>query len=145
MTVTERIASDHDTVESHRVHLAEVGYTGRLQLPLPERLTCAVDDVVSVCFDGSSYYSQVSTTLDGEPALRGSFADRELARTRDGENELAAWLEDMGVSDGDPLLLDVLTPGYAYGLRRPGERVVYGPPEQPDSSLTAIARSLDGE
>lgn len=143
--VTERIPSDHDTVESHCVHLAEVGHTGRLQLPLPEELTCAVDDVVGVCFGGSSYFAQVSTTLDGRPTLRDSFADRELARTGDGEDKLAAWLDEAGLSDGDPVLLDVLTPGYAYGLRQPGERVVYGPPEQPDASLTAIARSLDGE
>ncbi|MFC7057968.1 DUF7112 family protein [Halovenus salina] len=40
-------------------------------------------------------------------------------------------------------MFDVLRTGYAYGLRRPGERVVYSPPEQPDSSLTDIARDLD--
>jgi len=140
---SDRVPSDHGTVESHRVHLASVGRTGRLQLPLPGELSCAVDEVVGVCFDGSPHFARIGTTLDSQPALQDAYADRELARTRGGEDELGAWLEAAELSADDPLVLDVLTPGYAYGVRLPGERVVYGPPEQPDSSLTAIARSLD--
>jgi len=142
---TDRVPSDHDTVESHRIHLDEVGRTGRLQLPLPAELACAEDDVISVCFDGSPHFARISTTLDSAPAIQDAFIDRGLARTRDGEDELTPWMRESGLSAGDPLLLDVLTPGYAYGLRLPGERVVYGPPEQPDTSLTAIARSIEGQ
>ena len=139
----DRIPSDHDTVESYRVHLEEVGRTGRLQLPLPAELSCVADDTISVCFDGSAYHAQVSSTLEGAPAIRGAYTDRALARTREGEDKLAPWLEDSGLSPGDPVLLDVLTPGYAYGLRLPGERVGYDPPGRPDASLTAVAQSLD--
>jgi hypothetical protein len=49
-----------------------------------------------------------------------------------------------GVSAGDPLLVDVATPGFAYGLCRPGERVVYRAADPPRSSLADIARDLDG-
>ena len=143
--MTERVSSDHDAVESHRVHLDPVGRTSRVQLPLPEDLDPAVDDVVCLCFDGSVFYAQVETTLDGQPAIRRAAADQQLARTGDCEDALAAWLSDAGLSSGDPLLLDVLTPGWAYGLRLPGERVVYSPPEQPDDSLASIARDLDEE
>jgi len=143
--VTERVPSDHDAVESHRVHLDSVGRTSRVQLPLPDDLDSAVDDVVCLCFDGSVFYAQVETTLDGQPAIRRAATDQQLARSGDGEDTLGAWLSDAGLSGGDPLLLDVLTPGWAYGLRLPGERVVYSPPARPDDSLASIARDLDGE
>jgi hypothetical protein len=141
--VTERVPSDHDAVESHRVHLSTVGRTSRFQLSLPEELSCESGDVVSLSLAGDQAYAEVETTLDGEPAIRGAFPDRNLARNRDGRDEFDAWLRDAGASAGDPLVLDVLTTGYAYGLRLPGDRVVYAAPEQPDSSLQSIAKSLD--
>jgi hypothetical protein len=142
--VTERVPSDHDTVESHRVHLSTVGRTGRFQLSLPAELSCETGDVVSLSLAGDQAYAEVETTLDGEPAVRGAFADRNLARSRNGANEFDDWLQDAGAAAGDPLVLDVLTPEYAYGLRLPGDRVVYVAPEKPESSLQSIAQNLDG-
>jgi len=141
--VTDRIPSDHDAVESHRAHLDGIGRTRRLQLPLPSALSCSVDDVVSVSFDGGVHYAQITRTLDGDPAIRGAFPDRQLARTGDADNEFRAWLQAVGLSPGDPIVVDVLTDGHDYGLRLPGDRVVYEPPGEPDSSLAAIARGLD--
>lgn len=106
-------------------------------------MSCEPDDVLSLSLAGDGAYSQVERTLDGDPAVRGAYADRNLARTREGADELDAWLQAGDSSAGDPLVFDVLTPGYAYGLRLPGDRVVYAPPEQPDSSLDSIARDLE--
>lgn len=141
--MTERVSSDHDTVESHRVHLSTVGRTSRFQLPLPDELSCETGDVVSLSLAGDQAYAEVETTLDGDPAVRGAFADRNLARSRNGEDEFDGWLQGTDATAGDPLVLDVLTPGYAYGLRFPGDRVVYVAPEKPDSSLQSIAQDLD--
>lgn len=140
----DHIPSDHATVESHRVHLSQIGRTGRLQLPLPESLSCDVGEFVRLSFDGRNYHAKVTRSLDGAHAITGAFPTRQLARTEEGTDELARWLDDIGAERGDPLVFDVLTAGYAYGLREPGERVVYSPPDSPDSSLADIARDIDG-
>jgi len=144
--VTDHVPSDHGAVDSHRVHLTQVGRTHRLQVELPATLDCAVDDVVSLSLEGDARHAQVTAGLDGEPTIQGAFATPRLARTRgEGEDELRAWVDEHGLGAGDALVLDVLREGYAYGLRRPGERVVYSPPEPPDSTLSDIARDLGTE
>ncbi|SDJ20693.1 hypothetical protein SAMN05216226_101132 [Halovenus aranensis] len=139
----DRVPSDHETVVSHRVHLSTVGRTRRKQLVLPDSLDCTLDDVVSLSLEGDQVWTQLTASLDGEATIQGAFGTRQLARTGDGDDELRAWLADHDLQDGDALVFDVLRTGYAYGLRRPGERIVYSPPEQPDSSLADIARDLD--
>lgn len=143
--MSDSLPSDHPAVDSYRVHLSAVGRTGRLQIPLPDECSPTADDIVSLSFGGRTHYGQVETTLDGQRVLRGAYRNRRQARERDGENTLRDWLRELGLGAGDPLLLDVLTSGYAYGVREPGQRVVYHPPDQPDTSLTDIARSLDGD
>lgn len=139
----DRISSDHDTVRSHRVHLGQVGRTDRPQIELPERLEWPEGDVLWFSLAGTTGYAQVDTTLTGDPVVRGVFVDRNLARTGSGENRLRDWVSESGLATGDALLLDVLRTGYAYGLRAPGDRVFYEPPEPPASSLADIARDLD--
>jgi len=141
--VTTRVPSDRDAVESHRVHLATVGRTGRLQVPLPEGLSLGADDLVSLSLAGTRTHATVERTLDDDLAVRGAYADRNLARSRDGSDELAAWLDDAALTSGDPLLFDVIAPGYAYGLRLPGDRVLYERPKEPDRSLRSIAEDLE--
>lgn len=142
----DAVPSDHDAVESHRISLSSVGRTNRLQLPLPEELSCGPGDIVSLSLAGDGRFAAVTTTLGGEPAIRDAFPTRRLARTDgEGTDELASWLDSVGLDAGDTLVLDVLTDGYAYGLREPGTRVVYSPPDQPDSSLAAIARDVTEE
>ena len=141
--MADAIPSDHDAVDSFRVELAGVGRTGRAQLPLPAEATCAVGDIVELTVGGESSYAEVDSTLDGEPAIRGAFANRRLARTEAGEDRLRTWLDDQGYGPGSTLVFDIVTEGYGYGLRAPGNRVVYEASEPPDSSLADIARSLD--
>lgn len=141
--MTDRIPSDHETVDSHRIRLSTVGRTGRPQIPLPADLDCAVDDVLWLSLEGEQGHAEVTGDLSGEPTIRGVYANARLARADgEGENELAAWVEAHDLSADDPLFVDVLTPSHAYGLRRPGERVVYHAVDPPDAGLAEIARDL---
>jgi hypothetical protein len=140
--VTDRLPSDHPVVDSHRVELDAVGSTDRPQLLL-SGLSCVPGDLVRLSIEGTLTHAEVVSTLRGDSAIRGAYASRRLVRSGEGTNLLADWLGEHGHGPGSTLVLDVLTEGYAYGLREPGGRVVYEPPEQPDSSLADIADSLD--
>lgn len=143
--MTDRIPSDHESITSHRTHREQVGRTGRPRIPLPAALDVAVGDVIRLSLAGEEYHAQVTQSLDGGRDVRGAFFDARTARTDgEGENYLVEWAADAGLTPGDPLALDVVTPGYKFGLRRPGERVVYEATDAPSSSLSDIAQNLDG-
>lgn len=140
-----RVPSDHDAVSTHRTHAKRVGRTRQLRVPLPADVDVATGEILRLSLEGETYHARVREALDGSRGVRGAFANARLARTDgEGENHLRAWLESAGVDADDPLLVDVLTPGYQYGLRRPGERVVYAAVDPPSSSLADIARDIDG-
>ena len=141
--MADAIPSDHSAVDSFRVDLTTVGSTSRPQVLVPEELDCERDEFVRLVLGDRQTHTQVVSTLDGDRAIQGAYANKRLARTADGENLLATWLDDVGVEPRATLVLDVLTEGYAYGLRLPGERVVYEPLEKPNSSLSDIAESLE--
>jgi hypothetical protein len=140
--VTERVPSDHAAVDSHRVRLETVGRTGRPRVPLPDALDHTAGDVLRLSLEGIEAHAQVTADLRGEPGIESAHPDAQLARTGEGENRLAAWVDRHGLGAGDPLLVDVVTPGYQYGLRRPGERVVYDAVEAPDDGLADIAEQF---
>lgn len=143
--MSERVPSDHDAVDSTRTHLARVGRTDRLKVPFPESLDVSVGDVLRLSLEGTTCHAQVTESLSGDPEISGAFDNTRLARTEgEGENRLREWTDSVGLSAEDPLLVDTVTPGYQYGLRRPGERVVYEATDAPDSTLADIARDLDG-
>lgn len=142
--MSDSVPSDHPSVDSHRIELAAVGSTGRPQLLCPSPLDCASGDFVRLTIDGTTTHAAVVSTLAGDTAVREAYANRSLARTGEGRDILGEWLAATDNGPGDTLVLDVLTEGYAYGLREPGQRVVYEPVEEPDSSLVDIAESLDG-
>lgn len=141
--MTDPVSSDHPVVDSHRTELDSVGSTGRPQLVLPPELSCAVGEFVRLSIARRWTDAEVVPTLSGDTAIRAAYANRRLARTGDGTDLLGNWLDENGHGPGDTLALDVITAGYAYGLREPGERVIYEPIEKPDSSLADIAESLD--
>ena len=142
--MTDRVPSDHDAVDTHRVALEAVGRTGRPRVVLPDALTLSDGDVVTLALDGDDYEAQVETSIEGETVITHAADNRRLARERDGENRLAEWVTDATVSLGGSAHLDVVTADHQYGLRTPGTRVVYTATEAPDSSLSDIANSLDG-
>ncbi|MFB6224023.1 MAG: hypothetical protein ABEH86_10195 [Haloarcula sp.] len=139
----DRVSSDHDTVETHRVPVESIGRTDRPRIILPAELDFEDGDTVRLALDGDWYHGSVETTLDGEPVISHVADNRRLARERGGTNRLAEWVADSNVSLGGSAHLDVVTNGTEYGLRTPGKRVVYTATGGPDSSLSDIARDLD--
>jgi hypothetical protein len=141
--VTERLPSDHDAVDSHRVHLERVGRTNRLRVPLPDELAHEQGDLLRVSFEGTVAHARVAETLDGRAVLDRAADNRRLARTGEGANRLSEWTTETERSVGDPVIVDVVTTDHAYGIRRPGERVVYEATDPPSDSLSRIAEDLE--
>jgi len=144
--VPERLPSDHDAIDSHRATVERVGRTDRQKVVVPDAAADAVptDDVVQLVLDERTYHARVETDLEGRPVFKGAYATPRLARSGgDGENPLGEWVASTGVAVGDSVLLDVVTEGFTFGLRAPGDRVVYEATEPPSDSLSAIARDLE--
>ncbi|MCU4718467.1 DUF7112 family protein [Halapricum hydrolyticum] len=140
--MADRIASDHEAVETHRVTLGTAGRTSRPELQLPESIDASDGDVVRITLDGQAYHARVDAGLDDTCHVSGAFDNARLAREDEGENRLVEWIDDSEAEPGRSLLLDVLSEGYHYGLREPGQRVVYTVHEPPQGSLSDIADSL---
>ncbi|MGZ0748307.1 DUF7112 family protein [Haloparvum sp. AD34] len=153
-----RLPSDDPSLASVRVRVARSGGTRRPCVRLPadgeladrlesssrETLDVEASDLIRVIIDRDEYHARVDADTQGR-LLRGAFDNRRLARTSgEGENRLVEWLTAHGREEGDALLLDVVAPGDAYGLRLPGERTVYDVDAGPRDSLADIARDVDG-
>ncbi|MGM0591000.1 MAG: DUF7112 family protein [Halobacteriota archaeon] len=138
----ERVPSDHPSVTTVGARVARRGGTRRSCLRLPAEL--ALDgSPISVVIDGQVYDANVVEDATGY-LLQGAYDNRRLARTPgEGENRLVAWLETVGRSPGSSVEVDEVEPGFFYGVRVPGTRVVYDVPERPSSSLSAIAERLE--
>ncbi|MDS0281970.1 DUF7112 family protein [Haloarcula onubensis] len=141
--MSERVPSDHDAVDTHRVSIESVGRTDRPRVVLPD-VGLHDGDVVTLTLDGDDYEALVETSLDGDLVVTHVADNRRLARERDGENRLAEWVTDAAVSVDGSAHFDVVTEGHQYGLRTPGKRVVYTATDAPDASLSDIASDLDG-
>ena len=142
--MSERVPSDHDAVDTHRVPIEAVGRTGRPRVVLPDDIALRDGDIITLALDGDDYEARVETSLDGDRTVTHVTDNRRLARERDGENRLAEWVAEAGVSVDGSAHLDVVTEGHQYGLRTPGKRVVYTATDAPDSSLSDIASDLEG-
>ncbi|WP_324759997.1 DUF7112 family protein [Haloarcula sp. GH36] len=140
----DRIPSDHDAVETHRVPVESIGRTDRPRVPLPDAVDLREDDVIALALDGDQYYARVETTFEGDLVLTRAGDNRRVAREGDGQNRLAEWIADTTVSYGGSAHLDVVTAGQEYGLRTPGTRTVYTVTGGPEDSLSDIASDLDG-
>ncbi|WP_418280658.1 DUF7112 family protein [Halorubrum sp. DTA98] len=153
-----RVPSDDESVASVRASLARSGGTRRLCVRVPndeeiaskldsgecDSLRSSAGDLVRLTIDRETYHARVERA-GGRRLLRGAFDNKRLARTPgEGSNRLHEWIDDHGGEEGDVVLLDVLAPGDAYGLRFPGERTVYDVRRGPRSSLSDIANDLDG-
>ncbi|OYR56061.1 DUF7112 family protein [Halorubrum halodurans] len=153
-----RVPSDDESVASVRVTLARSGGTRRPCVRLPAdadlegrvesgsctSLALADGDLVRLVIDREECHARVLADATGR-LLRGAYDNRRLARDPGaGENRLAAWLDANDREPGESVVLDVVVPGELYGLRIPGERAVYDANRGPRSSLSDIARDLDG-
>ncbi|GGN99245.1 MULTISPECIES: DUF7112 family protein [Haloarcula] len=142
--MSERVPSDHDAVETHRVPVESIGRTDRPRVVLPDAVDLQEGDVVGMALDGDTYHAAIETSIEGDVVVTHVADNRRVARDHEGENRLAEWIADGSVSLGGSAHLDVVTAGHQYGLRTPGTRVVYTATDSPDSSLSDIARDLDG-
>ncbi|GAB3689014.1 hypothetical protein GCM10028857_23890 [Salinarchaeum chitinilyticum] len=108
--------------------------------------TVPTDEMLRIVLDGSTRRCRFET-YSGSVRTTGVFDAPDLVRSpADGENRLREWMDDTGLSLGRTVHLDVIEPGFAYGLRAPGASTVYdAPSSSPDDSLASIAEQLDGE
>lgn len=120
-----------------------VGRSDRPRIELPDEVALEADDVVEFVLDGTSYHARVETTIDGTPMIQHVADNARLAREGTGENRLLEWFDDSDCRLDGSVHLDVVTSGHTYGLRTPGQRVVYTATDGPDDSLASIAEDLD--
>lgn len=140
--MADRLPSDHEAVETRRVTVGRVGRTDRPRIELPDGLDVSAGDVIECVLDGTGYYATIETTLDGSPMVQHVADNRRLARENGGQNRLVEWFAASDCSLDGSVHLDIVTPGHTYGLRTPGQRVVYSATDTPDDSLSSIAENL---
>lgn len=141
----DRVPSDHDSITTVDATLSPHGATRRPAIELPDEAADVVPtgEVVRLSLSGDVYHARFEAYA-GSVRATGAFDTPELARSPgDGQNRLRGWIDEQGLEYGRTVHLDVIEPGFKYGLRAPGERVVYDAPSAPDESLASIARRLD--
>lgn len=140
-----RVPSDHPSVETVRATLVRAGRTDRPRIAVPaERADLfPAGEVARLVVDGTTRFTPVERPVSGDGLeLRGAFETPDGAREPgDGTDHLPAWRESAGVAFGGSVLVDVVDEGFRYGLRAPGERVVYEG-DGGDGDLRDLARDL---
>lgn len=141
--MSDRIASDHPSIETIRVTVARHGGGRRLEVP---RDISSETDTPPTCFlaDRRRYARIETPPTSAGSWIVGIYPSPELARTgHSRRDELPEWLDDVDIAIGNSALLDEIEPTQTYGLREPGSRAVYPTATQPDSNLAEIARNLE--
>lgn len=145
--MADRIPSDHDAVTTVRATVATAGSTRRRRVEIPSDAAdlFPADEVVRLVVDGAEYHARIEAALTGETRIfSGAYDSPRFARSPgDAPDRLGPWLDGVDVAIGDSVLVDVIEAGFKYGLREPGERVVYEATESPDDSLASIAEQLE--
>mgnify|MGYP000276436339 CR=1 FL=1 len=146
--MADRISSDHASLPTVRATLARSGALDRPKVDISGDAAdrFPAEEVVRVVADETEYRARIESPLTGDGReIRGLYETPEFARNPgEGENLLGEWVDSTGVEFGQSVLVDVVEPGFKYGLREPGERAFYDATESPDDSLADIAESLDG-
>lgn len=139
--MSDRLPSDHPAIETVRAKIRRHGGGRRVEV---EAEVLPADGVVRVILAGTTRYASVGASPDGARWLAGAYASPRHARSPGSARDLLAdWLDDADVATGASVHLDVIEPGFAYGLREPGTRTVYRGVEAPDDSLARIARDVE--
>jgi hypothetical protein len=146
--MADRISSDHSSLTTVRATLVRSGGLDRPKVEIPADVAdhFPSDELVRVVADDTEYRARIESPLaeDGRE-IRGLYETPRVARNPgEGENHLSTWLDGTDVEFDQSVLVDVIEPGFKYGLREPGERVFYEATESPDDSLASIAENLDG-
>ncbi len=139
----ERITSDG--VETIRATVKRSGGTRRPEVHLPSnRADELPESPIRIVIGGTEYHAPIVSGADGV-VLRGAYANARRARERDGTDHLAGWIDNRGIEFGRSVLVDVVVPGEEYGLRAPGDEVVYTVRQGPPTDLQDIAGDLAGD
>jgi hypothetical protein len=140
--MAERVPSDHPSVTALRATVARSGGTRRPCLRFPDDAAVEAGDRIRLLLDGTTTHARVESDASGT-LIRGAYDNERLVRSPgEGENRLVEWCEAHDRDPGDAVEVDELDPGFCYGVRDPGDRVVYDVPSRPDESLRGIAESL---
>lgn len=141
--MSERVTHDHPTIETVEATVKRQGGTTRPEIQVNEELDVDTGDLVRVVLDGSEYRVPIEHASDGKPVFRHANSSPRLARNPQGaENALVDWVEKRELSFGRTVSVDIVEPGFKYGLRSPGESAVYSG-GKPTDSLAGIAKNLD--
>jgi len=142
--MADRVPSDHPSIDTVRGTLAETPAGIRIELPDDDRDSFPVGEVVRIVRDGDERFAAIERALTGEAVIPGIYDSPRFAREPgSGADRLPAWADDHGIRAGGSVLVDVVEPGFLYGLRGPGESAVYTAREPPSASLSAIAADLE--
>lgn len=137
-----RISSDHNTIDSVRATVVSYGTRRKLAIELPSDVSIPTGEVFRISLSGNLYHGRFDSFAGGLRLL-GVYQTPEVAREpAEGEDYLSPWLTDEGLTAGRSVHVDIIEPEYKYGLRPPGEQVVYTDPDPPDSSLQSIAEQF---
>ncbi len=145
--MADRLPSDHNSITTDRATLVRRGGTSRLALELPadSSIEYPNDEVVRVVIDSNERYARITGSASGL-RIPGVYDDPSFARTPgSAPNRLVEWIDAAGLELGGSVLVDEIEPGFKYGLRAPGERVVYEATESPDDSLASIAKQVEND
>ncbi|MBZ6495413.1 DUF7112 family protein [Natrinema longum] len=145
--MTDRIASDHPSVETVRSTCTETATGVKLEVPADDRSAFPTDEVVRIVLEGTERFARVERALTGEDlAIPGIYDTPDLARDPSGGTDrLAEWTATQEVPAGGSVLIDVVEPEFLYGVRAPGETTYYDAHEPPSGSLSEIAKNLEDQ
>ncbi len=137
----DRISSDNPAVETIRATVARHG-ARRKRIDLPDG-SLPEGEIVRLVIDGATYHARVEGGFAGDPHVSGAYETADMAREGSGTDRLGEWLDRTGRPVDGSVLVDVIEPGFAYGIREPGEETVYEAVASPKESLANIARDLE--
>lgn len=144
--MVDSIPHDHPSVESVRATLQRAGRMNHPKLVLPDDANTELfpESVVHFVLSGQQYHARIERNFDEVPEIRSVRDNSRLVREREGENRLHEWFEANDLGYGRSVHIDVIEPDHLYGVRLPGDRMIYTDIPKPNSSLTDIARDLEG-
>ena len=143
--MSTRLPSDSEAIANHRAEIVRRGgsRTKCLSLPTAVADVADVDDVLTLVIDGTETHAVVADDSDGL-VVYGAYDNRRLAKTAgEGTNRLGEWLAALDRETGSSVVCDEIVAGERYGLRAPGDRIVYTVRQGPRDSLQSIAEGLD--
>jgi hypothetical protein len=144
--MADRVASDHPSVPTLDGTVVSHGPTKRLAVELPGEAAVPSGEVLRLVVDGTVRFARPQSFAAGTLRLSGAFDAPEDARSPgDQPNRLREWLDRTELTTGRTVHVDVIDEGSIYGIRAPGDRVVYDAPSTPADSLASIARSIEDE